>query len=51
VTLRVQIDTEPGGRPPFLIEADQRLQTSDPTHAATTIYAWLTGKPTTSDDT
>lgn len=40
---RVQLDTAPGGQPPFLIEADQRFQTTDPADAATTIHSWLTG--------
>jgi hypothetical protein len=39
---RVQLDTAPGGQPSFLLEADQRLETTDPTHAATTIRGWLT---------
>jgi hypothetical protein len=39
---RVQVDTAPGGQPPFLIEADQRLQTADPAHATATIHTWLT---------
>jgi hypothetical protein len=39
---RVQVETASGGQPPFLIEADQRLETADPVHATTTIHAWLT---------
>ncbi|GAA3219787.1 hypothetical protein ACFO1B_17865 [Dactylosporangium siamense] len=37
----VQIDTAPHGQPPFIIEADQRIVTDDPLHAATTTRAWL----------
>jgi hypothetical protein len=44
---RIQIDTLPGGRPPFLIEAaDQRHETSDPTEATNVITAWLRDQPT-----
>jgi hypothetical protein len=39
---RVQLDTAPDGQPPFILEADQRLETTDPTSAATTIHTWLT---------
>jgi hypothetical protein len=40
----VQIDTAPGGTPPFLVEGDdegQRLETSDPAEAAEAILRWL----------
>lgn len=47
---RVQIDTAPGGQPPFLIEANQRAETSDHTEATTLIHDWLT-RPFTSNDT
>jgi len=30
----VQIDTAPAGRAPFIVEADQRVTTDDPAHAA-----------------
>lgn len=39
---RVQLDTAPGAQPTFVLEAQQRLGTTDPTHAATTIRTWLT---------
>lgn len=38
---RVQLDTGPHGQPPFLIEAEDRLETSEPTTAAVVISAWL----------
>jgi hypothetical protein len=38
----VQIDTDPDGQPPFIIEADQRLTTPDPVRAAATMRTWLT---------
>jgi hypothetical protein len=47
---RVQIDTAPGGQPPFLIEADRQAETSDHAEATTLVHAWLT-RPFTSNDT
>src|SRR5258708_31631538 len=38
---RVQVDTRPGGQPPFLIEDGRRTETSDPVQAAEVILAWL----------
>lgn len=38
---RVQVDTFPTGEPPFLIEADRRVETSDTEEAIGVIYAWL----------
>ena len=38
---RVQVDTCPGGRPPFLIEAGERLETSDVAQAAAAVTSWL----------
>ncbi|MFD5142425.1 hypothetical protein [Streptomyces sp. NPDC058401] len=38
---RVQLDTGPGGRPPFLIEADCRVVTSDVTEAVAAVSAGL----------
>jgi len=38
---RVQVDTQPQGQPPFLIEAEQRFQTNDPNEAASIILAWF----------
>jgi len=37
----VQVDTCPGGRPPFLIEAGERLETSDVAEAAAAVASWL----------
>jgi hypothetical protein len=39
---QVQLDTASGGQPPFLIEADQRVQTGDPAHATAIIHARMT---------
>ncbi|MGN9914579.1 hypothetical protein ACTMTJ_44320 [Phytohabitans sp. LJ34] len=39
---QVQVDSADHGQPPFHIEANERLSTSDPTKAADTIRAWLT---------
>jgi hypothetical protein len=38
---RVQVDTFPEGEPPFLIEADERVETSDIEEAIAVICAWL----------
>lgn len=38
---RVQVDTGPGGQPPFLIEADGRMVTSEVAEAVATVVAWL----------
>jgi len=38
---RVQVDTCPGGRPPFLIEAEARFETSDVAGAAAVVASWL----------
>ena len=38
---RVQVDTFPDGAPPFLIEGDKRVETSDIAQAITVICAWL----------
>jgi hypothetical protein len=38
---RVQIDTGAGGRPPFLIEATERFETSDVAEAASVVSSWL----------
>jgi hypothetical protein len=42
---RVQIDTCPGGRPPFLVEAEdrdgERFETSDVAEAAAAAVSWL----------
>ena len=38
---RVQVDTSGNGRPPFLIEGAERLETSDPAEAVATIVTWL----------
>lgn len=38
---RVRIDTGPNGRPPFLVEAEQRFTTDNPEDAADVILAWL----------
>ena len=40
---RVQIDTWPGGRPPFLVEADYRFETSDVAAVAAAVASWLGG--------
>lgn len=37
----VQIDTAPNGWPPFVVEAAERLDTSDPEHAADAARIWL----------
>jgi len=42
---RVQVDTRPQGRPPFLIEAEQRFVTDDPAEAASIILAWFGPSP------
>ena len=38
---RVQIDTGADGRPPFRIEAEERLATSDVAEAAAVVSSWL----------
>lgn len=38
---RVQVDTWPDGRPPFLIEATARVETSDVAQAAAIVCFWL----------
>jgi hypothetical protein len=38
---QVQVDTVPDGEPPFLIEADDRVETSDIAEAIAVICAWL----------
>src|SRR6185437_2089091 len=38
---RVQVDTSADGQPPFLIEADDRVETSDIAEAIAVICAWL----------
>ncbi len=38
---RIQVDTFPGGQPPFVIEADDRVETSDVAEAIALICAWL----------
>ncbi|SEF55321.1 hypothetical protein SAMN05216223_101315 [Actinacidiphila yanglinensis] len=38
---RVRLDTWPHGRPPFLIEADERRTTSDVDEAVAVVLAWL----------
>jgi len=38
---RVQVDTGPDGQPPFLIEADDRVVTSEVAEAVATVVAWL----------
>lgn len=43
----VQLDTGPEGRPPFLIEATQRIETHDLAEAVGTIRAWLSSTATT----
>jgi hypothetical protein len=43
-SVEIQIETHPGGQPPFLIEGpkgEQALETSDLTEASATIVAWL----------
>ena len=47
---RVQIDTGLNGQPPFIIEAHERFETSNPAQASAIIHDWLTSKPSTSDD-
>jgi hypothetical protein len=48
---RVQVDTCPGGRPPFLIEAGERFETSDAAEAAAAVASWLgSGSVGTGDD-
>ena len=40
----IQIDSHPGGQPPFSIESDQhnqRIETTSVEHAARTINQWL----------
>jgi hypothetical protein len=37
----VQIDTAPNGQPPFLVEAAERLDTSDAEQAADAARTWL----------
>jgi hypothetical protein len=37
----VQIDTGPHGNPPFIIEAAERRETSEPSDAADLISMWL----------
>ncbi|WP_055588354.1 hypothetical protein [Peterkaempfera griseoplana] len=38
---RVQLDTGPAGQPPFLVEADSRMVTSEVAEAVATVVAWL----------
>ena len=40
---RVQLDTGPGGRPPFLVETEggERFETSDAAEAARAVASWL----------
>jgi L-amino acid N-acyltransferase YncA len=38
---RVQVDTADHGQPPFMIEATERYETSDPVDAAAVISTWL----------
>jgi hypothetical protein len=38
---RVQVDTGPGGQPPFLVEADDRVVTSEVAEAVATAVGWL----------
>jgi hypothetical protein len=38
---RVQVDTGPSGRPPFLLEAEERFETSDVAEAAAVVSSWL----------
>jgi hypothetical protein len=38
---RVQVDTGDDGRPPFLIEAEERFGTSGVVEAAEVVSAWL----------
>jgi hypothetical protein len=42
--VEVQIESRPGGGPPFLMESDlneRRVRTSDPYEAATVVLSWL----------
>ncbi|MFG1812087.1 hypothetical protein [Streptomyces sp. NPDC049040] len=38
---RVQVDTATDGQPPFLVEADDRVVTSEVAEAVATVVAWL----------
>ncbi|MFI1097829.1 hypothetical protein [Streptomyces sp. NPDC020917] len=38
---RVQLDTWPDGQPPFVVEADARVETSDVAEAVAIAVAWL----------
>lgn len=38
---RIQVDTAPGGQPPFFIENGGRSETTNTTEAVTLIGAWL----------
>lgn len=38
---RVHVEVFPGGRPPFLIEAEERFETSDVAQAVATVRSWL----------
>jgi hypothetical protein len=38
---RVQIDTGDDGRPPFVIEAQERFETSDVAEAVAVVSSWL----------
>jgi hypothetical protein len=38
---RIQVDTAPGGQPPFFIENGGRYETTNTTEAVTLIGAWL----------
>ena len=48
---RVQIDTAPGGHPPFLIAADQTVETSDSARATDLIRSLLTNQRSSSNNT
>lgn len=38
---RVHIEVHPGGQPPFLIEDEDRFETSDVAQAVATVRSWL----------
>ncbi|MEU1618495.1 hypothetical protein ABZ479_14505 [Streptomyces sp. NPDC005722] len=38
---RVQLDTGPGGQPPFLVESDDRVVTSEIAQVVAVVCAWL----------
>jgi len=48
---RVQIDTAPGGQPPFVIAADQQVETNDSAHATALVHSLLTNTASSNENT